>query len=131
METAHNEKRQIQSSVETGGATAVLDRPTSPEQIHNEIASGIVTNLKVAGQGASLENVKSGQPLTVTPDMKEFGVEPSGGEISPQDVIRNIREEIEGGPKGTGVVRGLDLIRLKAGRQNKVINFFRRLKKVA
>ncbi len=124
METAQEKTVQPQPSIKTG---AVVNKPTSPDQIHEDAAAAITNNLTRAGHPISLENVKSDQTFKVTPDMEKLGVEPSGLDISPKDVIRNIREEIEGEPKGTDVVESSVLRRLRAGRQKKIINFFRKL----
>lgn len=114
--SAQKEGSQLQASVETG---VVVNQPTSPEQIYEDAAAVITNHSNIAGHPTTLDEVKADQTFQITPDMEKLGVEPSGGGISVKDVVRNIEEEIKGDHKGTGVVKSLDLIRLKVGRENK------------
>lgn len=85
----------------------VINKPTSPEQIHNETVAKIVPSLISAGHPATPTSIKVDQTFHPTPQLKQSGVEPSGGEASVNDMLRIITDEIEGNSqKGTVVSQG-------------------------
>lgn len=100
----------------------VVTKPTSPEQIHNETASSIASALNSAGHLSTQATVKADQTFQPTPQLKQSGVEPSGGEMSFKDVSRLVTEAIEGGEGTKGTVAS-------KGKLPTAIDAFRRLKK--
>lgn len=85
----------------------VVTKPTSPEQIHDETVAKIVPSLISKGHRVTAEDVKVDQTFHPTPQLKQSGMEPSGGEASVNDMLRIITDEIEGNSqKGTVVSEG-------------------------
>lgn len=99
----------------------VISKPTSHEQIQNEAVAKIVPSLISAGHPATQASVKVDQTFYPTPELKQLGVEPSGGEMSFKDVSRLVTEEIEGGEGIKGTV-------VSQGKLPTAIGVFRRLK---
>lgn len=96
-----------QQEVLTNAGKYIVTKPTSPEQIHDETVAKIVPSLISAGHPATPASIKVDQTFHPTPQLKQSGVEPSGGEASVNDMLRIITDEIEGSSqKGTVVSKG-------------------------
>lgn len=123
MDTAQN-KETIQPQAVSKEVVGVIDEPTSPDEIHHETASVIANNLVAQGHSATEETVKSpeSKSITISPEMAREGIEPAGIEISAQDLVRGLREEIEGFTEGTkreGEGKGVVAVSLKVGKEDK------------
>lgn len=116
---APKETQEIPVEPRSGKIVAFPTNPTTPEQIHYDVASKITANLVKAGHPATVERVKAHQVFQPTSEMKQVGAEPGGGEISSKDMLRVIGEELGNTDSGTHRVvsgKGRDAVAMVRGK---------------
>ena len=76
-------------------------KPTSEEEIHGQTAQKVAEHSTEAGIPTTIEQVKGGTVVTITPEMRNLGIKPSGSDLSVKDVIRVATEDLVGKSEGT------------------------------
>lgn len=97
---AAQEKEKKPVFTESAAKEWAVTKPTSDEEIHDQTAQAVAVHSTAAGHPTSTEAVKGGKVLTITPEMRNIGIEPTGSDI-PVNVVKMVTEDLIGAPEGT------------------------------